>query len=208
MLPGLNSAIPGIGKLKVKLVSVSTVRSANITCPTVAAGDIAFISQYAANQSNIPGLVVPSGFINVNNVGYGGFANEYRVAGHYKVMNGTESGTTLTGMTGARDNQFSLLVLRLSQRAVGATVFSPSIQVIAGDVSPQTINATGITKPALFLSYVSGTGTGTLPTNGAAAPVVSVNETFYYEVQSRPLTSRNIDGTSWLLQSFGLALDV
>lgn len=214
-LPGM-SGMMGTGNTFATNLTPVFSTSASVICPTVSNKDIAIFAQWSANTSSIPALVVPTGFTNVCNTFTAAFTDEFRMAASYKLLDGTEGGTSLSGMTGAANRATTLLVIRLSQPPISVnSAFDGNAQMTDGDPTLQTLDA-GVTPRVVLLwgfqrsDIAGGTATGTLVSN-ATKVTTSSNIAMYYEVQSSHV-SRTFDaaddGNKNFLMSFGLELNV
>lgn len=148
----------------------STANTAVITVPAgVESGDILVVSQYVANYSSGSD---PSGFTNL-------VLTEVTAVDHrtgYKVADGTESGTTLTGMTGS-DHAIILVVLRLS---LTPTVSTGSWNSEGTDGNPSSQSVTPPTDKPVVVFYAAGSR-DSVPSFSSQSPafddVISVGPT-------------------------------
>lgn len=129
-----------------------------ITCPTVLPGDIGVLFDTATDStSSIPANVVPSGFTQLQTSAFSAF---YRTTLSYKVFNGSESGSAITGMNGNHSNAKILIVFRPNApiASVGTSTFLQ--ETTTGNPSPQLIAAAGQGSPLIRLATcVNGAGT-------------------------------------------------
>ena len=142
-----NSNIPPVTLQFVTSASnSSTDNTTTITAPSgILAGDIIIFSNYVANYTS---GTVPSGFTNL-------VLTEITAVDHrtsYKIADGTESGTTITGMTGS-DFACVLAVFRLSQTPTVSTGTWNSEGTDADPASQTVVSPT--TKPVIVF-YAAG----------------------------------------------------
>lgn len=135
--------------------------SQTITCPTVSQYDIAVLFDAATNTgpASPPANVVPSGFTQIQTSTDSDFS---RNTVSYKVMVGTESGSSLTGMNGAVSNAKILLVFRPNGLVLSVGLSSFLQQTSNGDVSSQLIGASGQSTPLVRLASAA-VGSNTTP---------------------------------------------
>jgi hypothetical protein len=94
---------------------------ASLTVPTIAAGDLLIYFATAANGSGAVTEVKPSGFTTISTVAVNTTAG-LRSSVYYKFAVGTETGTTITNMTGSSRSDSTLLVYRPSQSISAFTI--------------------------------------------------------------------------------------
>jgi hypothetical protein len=101
----------GAGITSIAQQDSATSTSSTITWPTVAAGDIAVLFDYAKSGST-PTEVTPDGFSNMCNSSDA----DDRAMTSFKLCNGSESGS-LTGMNGATTNRKCMVTFRCTPQA-------------------------------------------------------------------------------------------
>lgn len=135
---------PGSGiVLEYKANATST--AATVAWPSVAAGDLAVLFDYAYQNISSPSEVTPSGFsVHVNQAGSA--TVYYRVMISSKICTGSESGN-LTGMNGGTRNSKVLLIFSggIASRASSTWNY----QTTGGDPSSQSVTASGGAAPLI-----------------------------------------------------------
>lgn len=189
----------GGGVSSIAFQASATSTGSTITCPTVQQGDVGVLFDYANDATVIPSQVVPSGFTSLASSG----TVRFRGTASYKVFDGTESGSTLTGQNGSSANSKVLLVFRpdgaidtltASTWLTEHTISDPSSQVIAasGQLAPLIRLAVAARNTALP-SFSSGTFDATVTAGDLRAG---------YAVQNTSPASDTVDigddGTNWL----------
>lgn len=107
-LAGLGGGVANLSALTQPLSATSV--ASTITAPTgIQAGDIIVLFDSAQNLSTIPATVVPTGFTSIINAPS---SLSHREIISFKLADGTEGGTTITGMNGATSNRKVIFVFR------------------------------------------------------------------------------------------------
>lgn len=119
--------------------ATSTVQT--ITMPSsILSGDVAFLFDAAENSTSaLPAQVTPSGWtvINTGTALLGGVIG-IRGSANYKVLAGSEGGSSITGMNGASTNSKIIAVFRKSFGTWGSPS-SVNFQVVNGSPSGQLV---------------------------------------------------------------------
>lgn len=201
------TAAADVNAIQFTPVGSSSSSSSTIVIPgNIQAGDIIVLTDKAAGTTGIPTTVVPTGFTSIINSS-GGTA---RLISSYKIANGTESGTTITGMNGASSNRKALVVLRPDAPATSVTAFSTAGQVTDGNPTLQTVTA-GSGTPALVVFGVYGTdSTAIAPRTFSPAPDAEItpatNHYLAYKIYNADPVNTSVDmddeGLDNCLQSF------
>jgi hypothetical protein len=130
-----------------------------ITCPTVSAGDIGILLDGAVNGSGIPTNVIPAGFtqLQTSNIDFA------RTTMSYKVFDGSEDGSSLTGMNGDASNAKVLLIFRPNGvvSSVGLSTFLQ--ETTNGNPASQAIAASGQSAPLIRLASAAVGSNSTPP---------------------------------------------
>ena len=150
---------------------VSTANSAkggtNITIPTVQTGDIAILFQGADNTTTTaPTAVNPSGWTSVVNASQTTTAG-LRIQIHYKILNSSDSGTSVSCMSGTANSYHHIVVYRPSRTYTLSTP-TPNQQATNAAPTNQTLTMTGITGPYIGVAYSYSSGTPTLSSTTTA----------------------------------------
>jgi hypothetical protein len=141
------------------LASVSQPASATSTgetidWPSVQAGDMAILFDFATNGVGTPPSVTPSGFTNMCDAG----AATTRGMTSFKRCTGAESGS-LTGMNGTADDRKAMVILRGNVPFATITGADGENGAIgSGDPSAITVNASSGTPPLLVIGAYRSTG--------------------------------------------------
>lgn len=201
------TAAADVNAIQFTPVGSSSSSSSTIVIPgNIQAGDIIVLTDKAAGTTGIPTTVVPTGFTSIINSS-GGTA---RLISSYKIADGTESGTTITGMNGASSNRKALVVLRPDAPATSVTAFSTAGQVTDGNPTLQTVTA-GSGTPALVVFGVYGTdSTAIAPRTFSPAPDAEItpatNHYLAYKIYNADPVNTSVDmddeGLDNCLQSF------
>lgn len=163
--------------LETGVTSLSFLASANgiASCvwPTVQAGDVAFIFHTSGGSSSLPAAVVPTGFTQTQTT-TGGTTFQTRAILGYRLCDGTESGTTITGMTFQSIGTMFLIVYRGNVPAtkIMSPVAGATIQITDAVPTSRTLTMSGYTGPFLGLAFY---GSSAAQTTGARTS--SVTET-------------------------------
>lgn len=140
--------------------------AATITAPTtINAGDLLIMADFAINAASVPTTVVPTGFTSISNTNN---TTTCKLIFSYKIADGTEDGSTITGMDGDS----------LDRKTIGQFRGSPAISTVtlsaifdsgftAGDPAIQTITASAGTPPLIVI--------GCAVTTSAANPLTNMS---------------------------------
>ena len=146
----------------VYFVSSATGSASTIAMPTVQTGDIVILNNNATSSTNAPTAVTPSGWTNVVNTSVNS-STALRMMIHYRVItNGaSESGTTITGMSGGVTNRYNILVYRPSKTFTLSTT-SVNQQAAVGTtaaITNQTLTM-GVSGPSLAFAFYYSSSSG------------------------------------------------
>ena len=198
-LPGLTGVIVGAGRAPVtsiSFISITTSTAATITCPTVQADDIGVLFDLAESA---PGVVIPSGFTQLTTDSAGALIGTVS----YKVFNGTESGSTLTGQDGTADDLKILLLFRPNAQIESVVTSTWLGDVNINNPPAQSIAATG--QPGPLIRMAAGGTNTTVPSfsSGTFTSTFTVGTLRVgYIIQNTSPTSDTVDigdnGTNWL----------
>ena len=180
-----------------------------ITAPSdIIAGDLIVLYDRATNSSGFPTSVIPSGFTTILNNTH---ESTRRTICSYKIANGTEAGTTITGMDGASADVKTILVFS-TNGATTASFFDVEFQSTDGNPVAQTINASSGSPPLVvigFIRQVTTTSQSMSPTQDGT--VVNGQNTAYYKIYNSSPADVTFDcgdgGNANALMSFYLEVD-
>lgn len=132
-----------------------------VTMPTVQAGDIAVWVDIAYQTSGgPPAAAVPTGFTQIASTTVGG-ASDNRMISAIKLCNGTESGSSLTGMNATAAGQAvrQVVTFRGDVAVTAINVQDVASQSTDADPTAQVVSALGGTTPLLILGFYTGFAT-------------------------------------------------
>jgi len=160
------------GLSPVTYVGTAESTGANITIPATAqSGDIAVLYDAALNSSGSPTLVTPAGWTNkVNST----LVTNYRAAVCVKVLDGSDAGMSITGMSGTSENSKQMLVFRPATVAGSVTFSTFNTEYSSGNPSAQVAAASGQTPPVIVLG---GCGTRGTPVFSSVSPAFDAQVT-------------------------------
>jgi hypothetical protein len=167
-----------------------------ITVPTLQAGDMMVVSDYAFNASGRPALVTPSGFTNwVDLEDVSGFG---RLAVSYKIAVGDE--TTLTCMNGTFFDTKILAIFRPDVPISTIMASTATSEATNGNPSAQNIVATSGTLPLVAIGvYLNGGLSSVDPRTMSPAATAELNSGattahyMKYQLQNVSLADVSID---------------
>lgn len=157
-LPGW---FPGGAAAAGRLTTITQVLSATsvattITAPSgIQAGDLIVMYDYAFGIYGVPGDVPPSGFTVISNLTDG---SNNRAIAAYKLADGTEGGTSITGMTGSSPSAKAIYVFRGNIRAKTATVGDVGATQTSGNNAAQVVNVAAVLPPLIVLAFYGSNG--------------------------------------------------
>lgn len=140
-----------------KVLDATDTDSTVVVPNGVLLGDL-LIHKGFGQAASSPAAVVPGGFTQIvtDEVDFG--ANALRILISYKIADGTESGTTLTGVSGAALTASELLVFRGNVPISGVTASTPNSQIVSANPSAQNVAASGGVPPLIVIgSYACRT---------------------------------------------------
>ncbi len=132
-------------------INSAAAGASSITCPTVIAGDLIVVLSYAVGSG---AFVTPSGFTAAVQSNNG--TDRQQIS--FKISDGTESGSTLNGMTGSG---FGMIVatFRGSEPFLRVEARAASGEVTNGDPVAQNVLAGAIGGSGLVIAGYASTGT-------------------------------------------------
>jgi len=166
---GVVVAYPFVGVTSISFVTSATSTTTSIVCPTVQAGDIIVLFNYARSTNSFtPTSVTPTGFTGIGSGASFNATLAVREQPFYKIATGTESGTTLTGMTGTGAQNILLLVYRPNASINQITISTPTAQATDSAPTNQTLSMSSLTGPYIGFAFYSGSNV--LTTKGSTIP--------------------------------------
>lgn len=160
------SVIPGFPFLSglpnpiISYVNFVSANASTIVMPTISPNDVAMLFDFGYGSGSAPALVTPSGFTNFQNSTSG--ATDCRLATCYKILDGSESGATLTGMNATTNNTKRLIIFRVNR----GTWQAPTDLNIGNSTTVLTNQVvTPAAIPSVVLAFY-GSGDGTVATRG------------------------------------------
>lgn len=199
------------GVSSVAFQASATSTSTVITCPTVQLGDVGILFDFSRNSGSPPSQVIPSGFTLITTTTYASFGG-FRGTVSYKILDGTESGSSLTGQTGAQADSKVLLVFRPNApvSSVGLPTWLSELDTV--DPTAQSIAASGQQVPLVRLacaadnasvtpSFSAGTFDATVTqASGTGRQIVG------YAIQNTSGSNDTVDmsdlGINWLVSGY------
>lgn len=144
LLPGWN---PGpAGSFVVKADS-ATSTATTITAPSgIQTNDFIILLDRATNLSSMPLTAVPSGFTSIVNTTN---TTTVRQLASYKLADGTEGGTSITGMSGDLGAVKVMFVFRGNPAITSANISTPNAEGTDGNPAAQSVTASGATAPVI-----------------------------------------------------------
>ena len=194
---------------------VSTTTS--LTLPTgLAANTIGILLNNAwANSNTIATTVVPSGWTSIANNSASGAASGIKGICSYKIFTTSDSGATITGMTGTNGQNMILLVFQANKIITTPTFSTASGEATTSAPATQTVSiATIPTNPVVGIAHYASEGTiGTRTSSITMQEVTSGVQqyakyvTYNYAIARSNFTVSLGDSGINCLQSFYFTLD-
>lgn len=141
----------------------ATSTAATVTWPSVAAGDVAILFDFADGAVSAPSAVTPSGFTNHVNLTA---ASTLRLMISSKVCTGSESGS-LTGMDSNAESKV-LLIFEGGVSSINSS--SWNAEMTAGNPAAQTVLATAGAVPLIVFGAAAAGDGGSLPPFSTDSP--------------------------------------
>lgn len=134
----------------ISFIASANSNTANITLPgTIEPGDLLLLFQAATTNTTLPTAVTPSGWTNlVNQSGITG-TDADRVMVDYRISDGSEDGSSITGMDGGISDRKIVLQFRGDQLIRDVTLQDLAAQFTSGNPAAQTVNASGGIVPLI-----------------------------------------------------------
>lgn len=153
-LPGWCAGATSVGGFTLSEQASATSTAQTITVPSgVQSGDLLVLLDRAANTMSAPSTIIPSGFTSIVNT----LLAIARQIASYKIADGTEGGTNLTGMSGNFLLDKALYVFRGSAAITSVSVSTPNAEGTSVDPASQAVSASGGTAPLIvFGCYSAG----------------------------------------------------
>lgn len=175
--PGFRQPPPGGGggggsPTSVTFQASAVVNAETITVPAgVIAGDLIVLHDNAINSgggSSPSDSVVPDGFTSVVDQGAHPSASVRQIVS-YKIADGSEAGTSLTGMVGTFSSGKTLAVFRGNNPISSVNASTPNEQITSGNPTAQSVLASGGTPPLIVFGFY-GTEGNISGTTGLMSP--------------------------------------
>lgn len=187
------------GRTALSLIDSATSTGETITAPAnIFPGDLLLLFDFSSNSTiGVPTDVTPSGFTQVltfvQNSTFKG-----RCSVSKKIADGSEDGSTLTGLDGALAVNKVLLQFRGLSALSTATEQDTAGQMTSGDPSQQTCNASGGTPPLIVLGCYggfSGISGETRTFSTTADDEINSSTSFYvkYKIYNSSPSDTNVD---------------
>jgi hypothetical protein len=148
MLHALAALLPKAPPLtSIAFQTSATSKAQTITCPTIQQNDVAILFDATGNNSGTVSNAIPSGFTQLQTSA----GSLVRVTASYKVLDGSESGASFSGMTG---NHMAKVLLIFRPDSVVSSVATSTFleEMTNGNPAAQTIAASGQTPPLIRLA--------------------------------------------------------
>lgn len=149
----------------------ATSTAATVTWPSVAAGDVAILFDFADGAVSAPSAVTPSGFTNHVDLTA---ASTLRMMISSKVCTGSESGS-LTGMNGNVANSKVMLIFEAGVSSINSSTWNA--QMTAGNPAAQIVSATAGSVPLIVFGAAAAGDGGGLPGFSTASPAFDAQVT-------------------------------
>lgn len=191
LLPKLSVLSGNSGVSNISIFGTNTSSTPGVTAPaSIIAGDFIIFDQFTRNIG-APTSVTPSGFTNVFDFNNGNDKSMCDV----KIANGTEGGTTITGMDGINDYK-TIIVIRGDRPIRGYQILSLNTQSTSGNPSAQNCTAANGPVPLIIIAHYASDGTVSPRTASPAMDAeLSPNVNFYtaYKIYNSSPSTHSID---------------
>lgn len=187
--------------------SSATSTTSTIVAPSdIIASDLLVLFDVAFNASGFPTAVTPfTAFLNNTNL------TVRRIMFSKKIADGTEAGTTLTGMNGTSGNTKILMVFS-TNGATSSTEFDIGYQATDATPTSQTITSSSGTPPLISIGFIrqaTTTSQSFSPTQDGSInnQVITTYYKIYNSSPSNVTVSCGDGGNNNILASFYLEVD-
>lgn len=147
------------GGLTLSFIASTTSTAATITAPSsINAGDLLVLMDTASSVFVSPTTVVPTGFTSISNRTFSSGSAFQRAIFSYKIANGSEDSSSITGMDGNLNDQKIMMQFRGSSAI--AAVTPSTVNFTSSDTNPTAQNAaaSGGVAPLIVLGGYYTTG--------------------------------------------------
>lgn len=146
----------GVGSIITKVAEATSSLSTIVVPSSVGVGQLIVLFQRAVNTSGTPATVTPSGFTSANVATL--TTNKIQLS--YKLSDGSEGGTTLSGMNGTSTNRKILLVFGYAncKRFNSVTLNQAEGQITDGTPTNQVKTFSGVISPSIVVLGARGDG--------------------------------------------------
>lgn len=129
--------------------SSSTSSSSTITAPSdLRMGDLLLLFDCASTSLSPPSAVTPSGWTQVDTQA----GTSMRDSMCYKIADGSEASSSITGMNGGYSNRKLLAVFRCNVPIVGVSISTVSKTITASNPASQSVTASSGTAPLIVIA--------------------------------------------------------
>lgn len=180
----------------ISVVGTSSSTSSTITAPSgISAGDLIVLIDMAVKSPGIPTTVTPTGFV----LAASNLTAPVRANISIRVADGTESGTSITGMNGTGANNKAMIVLR-SAAGAGWSIFVAKASTSNSALSLSTpIKNYPEAIPTMEIAYGGSNGSttvsGTIVSSGTSFVSTSTFRAAYYNVADARNTTPTLNTT-------------
>lgn len=151
------------GPTSISFVSSTTSAASTITCPTVEPYDVGILWD-VAGAGSVPSSVVPSGWTSISNLNVDAGSFAIRSILSYRIFDGSEDGTTITGMAGSNSEPKVLLLFRPNTGAiVSALELQSPWNEFCADADPPTQSILASAQPAPLIRIAAAGRVSTTP---------------------------------------------
>lgn len=153
LLPRRSVAAPAVTSIAYVAHTTSTANT--IVAPSsINAGDLLVLFDFAQNISGVVTDVVPTDWTSFRHAAF----SPRRLRGSYKIADGTEDGSTITGMDGSSSDDKIMVQYRADVAIASFSASGGGGATSSGDPVQDTISASGGTPPVLGLVTFGSSG--------------------------------------------------
>ena len=182
----------------IEYISTAVSGSTTITIPTIQAGDLVFFFNSASSLTTAPTAIAPSGWTAIGNTSLNA-STALRQQSFYKIMTGTESGTTVTCMTGSNFSQSRLWVYRPNKAITTVTITSLAQQTTTSAPTAQSKPLS--TTSGIFLCFAQHASYASSPIPSSTSTPTRTFEDGLHTMRS---FETNYSGITWVDQSISM----
>lgn len=165
-----------MGVRSISVFGTNTAASNSISLPaSIIAGDFIVLHQFTRSAIGDAAAVTPGGFTNIHSL----LNSQNRSMIDVKIANGTEGGTSITGMDDSFDFKI-VVVYRGDVPITGYTVNSLNEEGTTGNPAAQNVTSSSGTVPLVVLGHYCSTGTVSPRTFGVTADAELTADVNFY----------------------------